>query len=621
MKHISYTDTTRAARTVGDWLRVGANISEIANTWAARNDLVAFIGEGATEGIAPALFRPNIAELEINTEKAFGFGVRPEQIGDFKELETRYEFPKATGAILHEAFHARFSRWELERASKDLQADEYTALILLEESRIEKFGLSLDAKFRPFLRAIALELVIGDLELETLEHLNVATSAQLLGLVQARVIAGVLSADEVTEIIYHIRTNLGENNFLRLSEIADEFQQHANHFVIDAAYPLAREWAQIVRDLQEERGEQPEESGEGEGKGEGVSGEGEPSESGKGTSLKELIEALTDAADEVEFAADKELYNQQTKEQWDEEVKKRNNEAKERSKAEEVAKEVFDSKDPEDSENSSAGTAETLGNRTFSKLVEVRAPESSERAAAVIVARMLEKAKYRERDITEVRTVIPQGRLRTRAAVQNAAAKARGQMPNEQAWSHKKRTQTDEPTLTVGVMVDISGSMRPAMQPMATTAWVMSEAVRRVQGKAAMVYYGQDVFPTLKPGQHLDGVKVWTAQDPTEKFDKAFSALDGSLNLLYGNGARLLVVVSDGVYTDAEMRKSREWIKRCHQEGVAVLWLTFDHDTRWIRNITEGTNSVVLSGSLNPADAAVEIGRAAAQALELSSAA
>ena len=86
---------------------------------------------------------------------------------------------------------------------------------------------------------------------------------------------------------------------------------------------------------------------------------------------------------------------------------------------------------------------------------------------------------------------------------------ARGVRQEVAPFRKKVRKQTDEPTLTVGVMVDISGSMSSAMEPMASTAWIMSEAVRRVQGKTAMVYYGNEVFTTLKPGQHLGDVKVW----------------------------------------------------------------------------------------------------------------
>lgn len=607
MRHIDYDNKTRAERTTGEWLRVGANIAQYANEWAARNDLVAFIGEGATGGHAPALFKPAIAEIEVNVEIAFGFGVKPDVIGNICERGTRYEFPKATGAILHEAFHARFSRWAIEKIHEDLAADEAQALILLEESRIEKQGLDLDPKNRLFLRACAMDIVLSELNPDAMTNLTVAGAAQLVGLVQARVIAGILESHEVEEVIEIIRTKLGEDAFKRLSEIAEEFQNYQNHWSVVGAYPLAIEWAKIVRDLQEQAGETPEQNGS-EGVGTpsagGESGEGESGEASE--QLRELLEKLQDAAESVEISNAMDLSDQETQEEWDEQVEERKSKSKEKADHKDVAEDVF-----------GRGTGETEGNGTYSTLAEKRLPVGAERAAAVTVAKMLEKAKYRDRDITEVKSHEPQGRLNIRAAMQNDAYKAQGAMPTAREWTRKVRKQTEEPKLTVGVMVDISGSMRPAMQPMATTAWVMSEAVRRVQGKAAMVYYGQDVFPTLKKGQHLDAVNVWTANDPTEKFDKAFKALDGELNLLHGNGARLLVVVSDGVYTDVELKKATAWMKRCEENGVAVLWLTYQrYGDSYATRICKGTSAVVLEGILDPAGAAVEIGKAAAKALE-----
>jgi hypothetical protein len=624
MTHIDYNSKTRAERTTGGWLQVGAHISELANTWAERNDLVAFIGEGATEGLAPALFKPEIAEIEINVDKAFGFGVTPEQIGDIRSRASRYEFPKATGAVLHEAFHARFSRWSISDAHAALQSDEFAALMLLEEGRIEALGLKTDSKHRVFLRACAFDIVLSDLNEKALEQLTVASAAQLVGLVQARVVAGILEEDAVAEITNSLCEKLGEENFNRLSEIAAKFQQHINHYSIVGAYPLAIEWAQIVRDVQQEQGENENGEGEGEGaEGEGVgtpaSGEGKSAEGeseGEGSSkvtMKSIIEKIKDAAEESEIKNTEELYDQERQENWNEQVEDAENKSKQINKNKEVSESVF-------CEGEGAGTGEVSETRgTYSNLIEERAPKGVEHAAAVTVARMLEKAKYRERDLTIVTSQVPQGKLRTRAAIQNAAQKAQGQMPTANPWKQKVRKQTDEPKLTVGVMVDISGSMRSAMEPMATTAWVMSEATRRVQGQCAMVYYGQDVFPTLKKGQHLNGVRTYSANDPTEKFDKAFRALDGSLNLLNGNGVRLLVVVSDGVYTDAEDTLAKQWMERCKQNGVAVLWLTFQetHNSHADR-ICKGTDAVVLSGRLNPADAAVEIGRAAAKALEIS---
>jgi hypothetical protein len=236
-----------------------------------------------------------------------------------------------------------------------------------------------------------------------------------------------------------------------------------------------------------------------------------------------------------------------------------------------------------------------------------------ERQASVTIAKWLEKAKYRDRDVTEIASSLPPGRLRTRAIVQGKALEARGVYQQTQPWRRKVRKMTDDPTLTVGVMVDISGSMNSAMEPMATTAWVMSEAVRRVQGRTAMVYYGNEVFPTLKPGQHLDQVNVWEANDGYEKFDEAFRALDGALNLLNGTGARLLVVTSDGAYRSKEQERSIHWVTRCKQAGVAVLWLPFDNG-HYARSV-ERAGARVLAGVLDPSASALEIGKEASRVL------
>lgn len=320
--------------------------------------------------------------------------------------------------------------------------------------------------------------------------------------------------------------------------------------------------------------------------------------------LSDIMEALKDAADAATVGSFEQLNDQQQVEEWREEAKDRASESKRENECADIAQDVF-----------SKGTGEMTTTASRSMLAETRQPTGPERAAAVKVAAMLEKAKYRERDEVEIHSVLPPGRLRTRAMVQGAALKSKGVMQQSAPWRRTVRKHTDDPKLTLGVMVDISGSMSDAMQPMATTAWVMSEAVRRVQGRTAMVYYGQDVFPTLKPGQHLDQVAVYTAPDGTEKFDRAFKAINGGLSMLRGTGARLLVVVSDGCYTGEEKRAARRWLDECKRNGVGVLWLTFDNGDH-VRPLTDGTDAVVLTGITKPEDVAVRIGAAAARALE-----
>jgi hypothetical protein len=404
----------------------------------------------------------------------------------------------------------------------------------------------------------------------------------LIGLVHARIDAGILEEHEVAGVMELVENQIPADVVKQLRTIALSAQAHELHNDATELYPLAIEWARIVRELAKERGD-------------------EEGENPVGEALKKLmsdvIDAMEEASDEISATNFGELADQEQSEDWKDEVKGKAEDAKEQEENREIAKDVF-------SKSTGAGST-----KSSSRLLDTRSPNADELVAAVTIGQWLEKAKYRERDEHEVASILPPGRLRTRAIVQNAALKSRGVNQQVEAFRRTVRKHTDDPTLHVGVMVDISGSMGSAMQPMATTAWVMSEAVNRIQGECAMVYFGNDVFPTLKAGQRLKEVSIYSAPDGTEKFAKAFSALDGALNLLHGNGARLLVVVSDGQYTTDETRKAEEIVAKCKEAGVAILWLPFDNGARADR--LAANYAEVIREIANPAQAAETIGRAA----------
>jgi len=589
MAHLKVSKT-RAEQTPPEWLKVGAQLGELVNTWAGRSDIVAYVGPGAGDS-APACFNPPMAEVEVDVAVAFGKAVTPETIGDIRNRTTQFDYPRASGAIFHEALHARYSRYDLLKAHEDLSKNEMTALTILEETRIEALGVENFPANRVFLRACAMDIILDDVR-ENLEKITATRAmAQLAALVCARIDAGSLDAEDALDVQGMVSDFFGATRYAQLRDIWLRFQKYEGHFNALPLYELAREWEALVKDVSDENGETEE--------------EGSMIPAAMAGIISEIIGYLEEAAEDIAIAIGDEAQEQEQKEEWKEVVDIRGKAAKQQKDHEKISEEVF---------NKSTGEA---GNGSYSRIKETRAPSGPERAAAVKIANMLERAKYRERDEKEVTSILPPGRLRSRAMLQEAAYKARGSMMHAQPWKRTVRKHTDDPTLNVGVMVDISGSMADAMQPMAVTAWAMSEAVRRVQGKCAMVYYGSGVFPTLKPGQHLSEVNVYSAPDGTEKFDRAFKALDGSLNLLNGTGARLLVVVSDGCYTPEETEKAKKWIQECEKNGVAVLWIPFAHSYQlaYTRDIVKGTSTVLLQDVTDPADAALQIGKAAADAL------
>jgi len=595
--------------TYPEWLRVSGSIGELARSWSGRLEIVAFAGPTAGLG-NPACFSPNTSELEINTETCFGADVNPEDIDDLTKISTQAEWPRAIGAIFHEAMHARYSLWSLPRAAEDLSPREFTALLLLEEGRIERHGLDVWPRMSGFLRRIAVDVVVNNPE-EIHDSSDTVFAGNVALLTLARVDAGSLEWSDVERIRELLVERFGEAKLTELRELWRAAQEHSRHHDATDMYPIARRWVELINEIAVENGEpEPGDSEPGEGS-EGAPGEsGESSGSSESTSgtpsssssfADEMQEALEDAVEESKIGSYDDITEAEQLADYEEEAQARARDSRDRRSAMDAASKVFGS-----------GTSEVHGTKSNSVLQETRPASSDERRAAVKVAQLLEKAKYRDRSETEITDVVPPGRLRSRAAVQAAALKSKGVMAQVEPWRRTARKHTDDPTLNIGIMVDISGSMGEAMAPMASTAWLLSEAARRVQARAAMVYYGNDVFATLKPGQHLDQVRVWTARDMTEKFNDAFKALDGALDLTHGSGARLLVIVSDGEYTFTETNAAKAAIAECERTGVGVLWIS----TGWgPRGITAGTAAQVTPLKTDVVELADSIGRAAAAAL------
>jgi len=597
---------TRTSTTPPTWLKTCSQIGELANTWANRGDLAVYGGEDAGMGEAIACFIHSTAEIELSLPNAFGKATTPEMVGDLRLRKNQYEFPEAIGVILHEASHARWSEWNyelLDSETKD-QPKVRDAFMLLEESRIEGLAVFHYPENALFLRASSMGLSFAEAETAMEKMSATGAFAHLAGLTLARVSAGVLDEFDVAGIYPKVAEVLGEKCLRTLEEIWTEFQTLNNHTDLLRGVALARKWVEAIKERAEERGEPDDQivcgypSGEGGESGEG----GTPISEEMAKALAEIMEALGEAMEETKSATAEALADQQQNEELKEEIKERQSKAKQIEQRKGEADKVF-------------GHNSTLGQSgSNSRLHETRPPKGEERAGAVKLAQMLEKAKYVERSATEIASVIPQGRLRTRAVVQKKALEAKGVRSDLPTWRATKRKHTTDPILSIGVMVDVSGSMGSAMNPMASMAWILSEAGRRVQARTAMVYYGSGVFPTLKVGQHLEEVKVWTAPDGTEEFGQAYKALDGVLGLTYAEGVKLLVIVSDGHYRHDQEREVEKALAECDKAGVGVLWITPAECRGGNTTLISKTTATHLNIT-DTASIAMAIGKSATEAL------
>ena len=578
----------RSGRTPEQLLATCSQLGVMVNTWSGRNDLAVYGGEDAASNEAIAAFYHDSAEIEVNLIKAFGEATTSEMIGNLLERATQFENPNVVGVIYHEALHAKHTVWDKEYLSENLDNAQGKAFMLLEEIRIETRGVLENPNNRLFLRASAMTFALEGVSEGVLEDVSeIWQSATLAVLGMGRYDAGVLEAQDVLEINDHLVRVLGSELLEKLRGICGKFMVLKGSQIL-AGIELAKEWVELLRQADPE----------GEGSFGSASEEGEAGEVGI------LAEMLEEIAEGVEASNARALDTQEKVEKLQEGAKAREAEGLDKAKKRQDSKRIFDKS------NDSAGS----GSR--STLDSERLPNGSERSAAVAIASMLEKAKYRERSVHEISSHLPYGKLKPRAMIQNAALAARGSMDRVPAWGRKVRKHTDDPTLRLGVMVDISGSMGSAMEAMATTAWVIGEAGRRIQAKTAMVYYGSGVFPTLRVGQRLDRVRVFTAPDGTEEFDQAYDAIDGELSLNYGDGVRILVIVSDGQYRQDQRLAVNKSLLECKRNGVAVLWITPKqcNGSEAARLITQAGWGVHLDG-LNVDEIALSVGKAASTAL------
>lgn len=582
--HFSASRESAIHPTPKEWLRAGAQMGDLCNAWARRGDIIAYVGPKAGSG-APACFKPGLAEMEVNTELAFGEGTNPEYLGDFNDRSVQFEYPVAAGAILHEAMHARHSKWDLMKVAKHKNRLEAKLIELFEETRIEARGIEHYPKNRSFLRACALKLVIGDLKPAEVLASGVMGLSQLMLLTLARVDAGVLEKEDVELVQEKSEEFLGAPLVKKLRKLWIKAQAHRKDTEWEPLRKLAAEWIKLL----EEAGHDPKE--------------------GAGEQLTIILEGIMgemgDMAEDTESDARSEGTIQIVMEMAEEEAEARAAAAAEDSEAKEASARVFDK---------TTGYMSTRASR--STVSEERAPKPAERAAAITIANELEKARYRDRVKTAKTTTLPPGRLRGRAAVQAAADRKVGRTPTAEPWKANRRFHVEDPKLTLGQMTDISGSMSAAMEPMGATNWVMSEAGRRIQARLASVYYGQSVFPGLRPGEHLEKVKIYTAPDGTERFNEAFKALDGTLSLLNGHGARLLVIVSDLCHTADEIEAAKKWLAKCKQAGVAAICLPFGNSHYAEVIAADASNDLrVITSATDPASAALTIGHECAKAL------
>lgn len=204
-----------------------------------------------------------------------------------------------------------------------------------------------------------------------------------------------------------------------------------------------------------------------------------------------------------------------------------------------------------------------------------RAPESSERKAATALARKLRQVKHPAVKPTRRNHTRPPGQLDVREAMRLTHQVSANQRITAKPFIHTAVDRTKTADLKVGIMCDISGSMSSAQEPLAVSRWVLADAVHAVGGEVATVLFGDDAHGVQRGKQRQTEIEVFDARGGWENYIPAFSMIDGELDLIDGDGARLLVIITDGRFNDrGAVRYAEETMDMARKAGVVVVWLS-----------------------------------------------
>jgi hypothetical protein len=536
-----------------DWLALSAALTEQIPPIAGRDDLIVTCAPGAGQG-APGCFVPALASVELDGNC---LGVDP-GTADPSRPSDRDRYPALWGVMTHEGAHAAHTRWTPPPATTAAWAD---AALMLEESRIEAAQLSRRPGDRHWLRASATRLILDDFAASAAA--SPWDAARAAALLTARADAGVLDPAETAGVTAAAQAILGAG---RLGQLRDIWR--AAHATADtdarAMIKLGRRWCRILATAPDTP---------------------RPDDTCPAGPPSPLAKAITEAMAAV-TAADAPPPAPPGREAA------RAAETTARRQASRAAEKVF-----------GAGTDATAAGGT-------RPPAEPEKAAARRLARALRAAASPERTAATVHSATPPGRLAMREALTADAQRAAGALPAAAPFTRTIRRRVPAPPLRVGIACDVSGSMSAFAGPVASAAWILARAAGAITGtRTATVIYGENVRPVTRPGHIPAQVTEFTAADCTEKFCQAIDALDDALDLSRPGAARLLVVVSDGAYTEDERAGGQQRITRLARSGCGILWLA--PDGPWSKPMAHAQAAVLD----DPAATADAIARAATRAL------
>ena len=202
-------------------------------------------------------------------------------------------------------------------------------------------------------------------------------------------------------------------------------------------------------------------------------------------------------------------------------------------------------------------------NQTAPQPPATRPPTPEESIAKQTMITTFRRARFRARDTTARRRPTPPGTLRVRGLVQREAGAQAGSLDNHaDLFEARLVRHNDQPTLAVGIIVDLSGSMRGTESVLASSLYAVAEAVRHAGGIVSAAAFGVAFVPFLGPGLAMQGVPELNAHLGTDFVPEALDYVAGASLLYTRRHVRHAIVLSDGRWQrPSDVAKRMCWLK------------------------------------------------------------
>jgi hypothetical protein len=530
----------KPVRVTGDWLTASSRFSgHLIDALTGRQDVTVRIAPGAGHK-SPACFFPELAVIEVDGTR---LGVDPASVQP-DLISDRKRYPAFSGLLAHEAGHARHSAWFTGGAlSRDLSEEQLpwlAAALLLEEAREEKGQLDDRPQDQPFLQASATQIVAAEAGKIMKQGLSREMAGNLAALILARIDAGSVVPGPFTDQVTAVVQQVFGDDYPDIEKIWREALTVADNDG-DAMLDLGRRWCELTGMGQETVIE--------------LSAE-------QARDLQKILDGLAQESDaEASGAAEQRRIGVRIREKG----RQRQAEADRRRKAQDQAQRVF-----------SANPVEN-DRRQLDVVRSWRPPQPAELALASRTRRSLLAACVPEKAVIPVRSDRPGGRLIAREARHAQAQADLGLAVTAQPFLRREREATVSPPLRVAIIQDVSGSQSAAAAAAAEGAWCLARAVWDIpRAQVAMLAFGNDVTAVVSPGQRLARVPQVSAESGSHHLNEALAAAEGRLMLLRRTDARLVVIITDGVFETTQLKVRDSSLARLAETGVRVLWLASD---------------------------------------------